>query len=189
MAATIPSLWPEIKVDILPPVAILRAQANRLGELTQGILEAEMTTVTGEQDFVAHRLDLIAPALDGRRVRVLIATHRTDFYPVVIEADSNRPKKLATKDVRKAALETFAASTMGIDIRTHLPTREWPPVDDWRPIAANQDEFIKRVGEVLQSREVRSVIDSMIALSNQKAEEPDEDDTGSPDSGEQPATT
>src|SRR5436190_24344142 len=93
MPATIPSLWPnDIVVDVLPPLEILQAQATKIGEITKGILTAEVTTVTGHEDFVVHRLDLIAPKLDDRRYRILTATHRTDFYPVVLEAECFRPK-------------------------------------------------------------------------------------------------
>lgn len=172
MTTTIPSLWPDINVDLVPPLTILRAQASRLGQLTKGILEAEVTTVTGDTSFVVHRLDLIAPSLDDRRVRILSATHREDYYPVVLEAECYRPKNLVVADVKKQAMEILA-SKMGIDTRTHIPTRDWPIANGWRPIAADQDEFIQRVGDVLRSMEVRSAIDSMIALSNQKSEAPE----------------
>jgi hypothetical protein len=159
MAATIPSLWPEdIKVDVLPPVVILKYQAAKLRELTKGILQAEVTTTTGWDDFVVHRLELLAPQLENRRYGVLTVTHRSDFYPVVLEADCYRPR------------HQFAAGPLvgaaGSAVTTTAP---WPPKNDWRPVAANQDEFLKRVGEVLRSMEVRSVIDSLIALSNQKS--------------------
>lgn len=180
MTTMIPTLWPEdIKVDILPPLTILRYQAAKLREITKGILEAEVTTVTGPDDFVSHRLDLIAPNLDGRRVRVLTATHRVDYYPVVLEAECFVPSTIAAESVRKAALQTLAAG-MGIDTRTHYPTRQWPPPGDWRPVVSNQDELLRRLAEVFRSVEVRSAIDSMIALSNQKSLT-DESDNGAPD--------
>lgn len=97
MPATIPSLWPDdIKVDVLPPLTILKLQAAKLREITRSILRAEVTTVTGSDDFVAHSLDLIAQALDGRRIRILTLTHRTDLYPIVIEADCFRPRETRT---------------------------------------------------------------------------------------------
>src|SRR4051794_27341877 len=106
MSTTIPSLWPnDIMVDVQPPLAVLKAQATKIGEITGGILTAEVTTVTGHNDFVVHRLDLIAPQLDDRRYRVLIATHRTDYYPVVLEADCFRPKKVSAKAVKDTATQ------------------------------------------------------------------------------------
>lgn len=165
MATTIPTLWPEdIKVDVLPPLTILKYQAAKLREITKGILQAEVTTVTGSDDFVSHRLDLIAPALEGRRFRVLIATHRTDFYPVVLEADCFRPR-IAPGTV---------AGRMPEATEVGGGPRPWPPKNDWRPVANDQDEFLKRVGEALRAGEVRAAINSMIALSNEKNGQPDE---------------
>lgn len=160
MTTMIPTLWPEgIKVDVLPPLTILRYQAAKIRELTKGILEGEVTTVTGPDDFVSHRLDLIAPTLDGRRFRVLTATHRADFYPVVLEADCFRPQRSAFLGASLPSIGQIATAAMS----------PWPHKGDWRPVVNNQDEFLGRVGEVLRSGEVRSVIDSMIALSNEKS--------------------
>lgn len=168
MPATIPSLWPEdIKVDILPPLTILKLQAAKLREITHGVLRAEVTTVEGPDDLVAHRLDLIAMALDGRRVRVLTAIQRTEFYPVVLEAQVYLPTKVSAQAVKSLAMQGIAVAT-GVDTRTEYPTRDWPPPDDWRPVANDQDEFLKRIAEVLRSPTVRSIIDSLLALSNEK---------------------
>ena len=135
-----------------------------------------VTTVTGDTSFVVHRLDLIAPSLDDRRVRILSATHREDYYPVVLEAECYRPRQGVPTGLR-AAIEVVASSLTAIGTAHDKVFGDiippWPPKNDWRPVAANQDEFIKRVGEVLKSREVRSAIDSMIALSNQKSEAPE----------------
>lgn len=168
MPATIPSLWPDdIKVDVLPPLTILKLQAAKLHGITKGILDAEVTTVTGPDDLVTHRLDLIAPTLDGRRTRVLVATQRTEFYPVLIEAEVYRPTKVSAQAVRNLAMQGMAAA-MGVDTRSEYPTRDWPPVNDWRPVANNQDDFLKRIAEVLRSPTVRSIIDSLLALCNEK---------------------
>lgn len=170
MPTTIPSLWPnDIMVDVHPPLEILQAQAQKISEITEGILTAEVTTVTGHEDFAVHRLDLIAPKLDGRAYRILTAMHRTDFYPVLIEAELYRPTKVPAQAVKNLAMQTMAAA-MGIDTRTEYTLRTWPPVDDWRPTASNQREFLNRVAEVLKSPAVRAAIDSLIALSNEKAQ-------------------
>jgi len=165
MTATIPSLWPDdIKVDVLPPLAILRVQASKIHQLTKGVLLGDIQTVTGSDGFVSHRLDLIAPALDKRRKSIVSVTHREAFYPVVIEADCFRPK-----------VQPSPAGYAGAAMNLVIGSSEWPDANDWRPIADGQDEFIRRVGEVLKSKEVRAVIDSLLALSNEKnqpAEEP-----------------
>lgn len=188
MAATIPSLWPDdIKVDVVPPVVILRYQAAKIGELTNGIIRADVTTTTGQEDFVVHRLELIAPLLDGRRYVVLTVTHRSDFYPVVLEADCYRPRRQIIMGVtgdlaRVTAALSEVVSTIG------TATHPWPNPGDWRPIAPNQDEFYKRVGEVLKSMEVRSAIDSLIALSNQRRQPSEGGEQGSNGTAESPPT-
>ena len=159
MTATTMSLWPDdIKVDVLPPLIILKSQAAKLRELTAGILTGEVVTSTGHDDFVVHRLEIVAPQLGGRRYGVLTVTHRASFYPVVLEADCFRPRETRMSRVAAATVEVLIASM----------ETEWPSKNDWRPAASDQDEFVKRVGEVLKSPSVRSVIDSLLALSNEK---------------------
>ncbi|QJW96050.1 hypothetical protein [Frigoriglobus tundricola] len=168
MPPAIPSLWPsDIMVDVRPPLEILKAQAEKLGEITRGILTAEVTTVTGHEDYVVHRLDLIAPKLDDRAHRILTATHRTDLYPVVVEAELYRPTKVPAHAVKNLALQSTVAAS-GVNSRTDYPLRAWPPADDSRPVASNQSDFLSRVSEVLRSPAVRAAIDSFIALSNEK---------------------
>ena len=177
MTATIPNLWPDdIKVDLLPPVTILRVQAGQLSRLTGGILDADVTTVTGDKDFVVHRLDVVASALAGRRYRVLTATHRADYYPVVLEAECFRPKTRTTK------YNPFESPGGIVTTRTENLT--WPDATDWRPAPANQDEFIERVREVLRSKEVRAVIESLIVLSNERSLQADD---ANPDEPAEPA--
>lgn len=168
MSATIPSLWPDdIRVDILPPLVLLKVQAAKIGELTRGVLDAEVTTVTGQSDFVVHRLDLIAPELDDSRYRILSATHRSEFYPVVIEAEVFKPKptvvtvKRTMENMIDPFLRTYEVS------KDPFPDR-WPHPDDWRPVASSQEEFVDRLREVLRSPPVRATIDSLLARSYEK---------------------
>jgi hypothetical protein len=127
-----------------------------------------VTTTTGPDDLVTHRLELVAPRL-GRRYGVLNVIHREDYYPVVLEADCFRPKRINPQEYRQKATELLASQIAGRDLRTDVPLPIWPRPDDWRPVAANQDDFIKRVGEVLRSMQIRAAIDTLIALSNEKA--------------------
>jgi hypothetical protein len=168
MPDVLASLWPDdIKVNVQPPIAILRTQATEIGKITKGILKGEVSTTTGVDDFVTHRLDLVAPALGGRRVGVLNATHRSDIYPVVIEADFFKPQpprsKLGAVTAAAAGLSMYLAAG-GIS-----EPPPWPNPDDWRPVANNEDEFVARVREVLRSGKVRAAIDTLLALSNEKA--------------------
>src|SRR5437867_1338068 len=90
MAAQIPNLWSEdVRVDILSPLAILRTQASLMGELTKGILEAEIeSNVDHEHAYQIHSLFLVAPALEHYRHLILRARHRLDLvYPVMVFAE------------------------------------------------------------------------------------------------------
>jgi hypothetical protein len=150
MSTTIPDLWSDdIKVTVLPPVAILRAQEGLLASKTQGILQAKLTTTESER-LVQHQLDLIAPSLNFYRERLLSATHdREMVYPVTVTAAcfSPRPRDLGE------ALAQVASVPVGLARNQRQ--------------AASQDEFIGLVREVLQSGEVRSLIQSLIARSNE----------------------
>ncbi len=125
---------------------------------SEGILEADVVTTTGQEDFVVHRLEIVAPQLGGRRYGVLTVTHRAAFYPVVLEADCYRPKDPQHLGRAYAAVSEAVAGL----------SAQWPRNNDWRPVANDQDEFLKRIAEVLRSPTVRSIIDSLLALSNEK---------------------
>jgi hypothetical protein len=86
MPAKIPDLWSDdISVDVLTPLAILRAQVQGLERRTQGVLEVQISSVPKGNDM-EHWFDLVAPAL-GFRERILNATHAWDrVYPVKVEA-------------------------------------------------------------------------------------------------------
>src|SRR4051812_45259929 len=92
MATTIPDLWPvDIKLDVLPPVAILKTQEGFLARKTQGLLQAKVSTVATDA-LVQHQLDLIAPGLNFYRERLLSATHAADtLYPVTVSAEAFDP--------------------------------------------------------------------------------------------------
>lgn len=162
MVATIPDLWPRLKLDILSPAAILKSQVDYIRKNGQGVLDAELTTVIGKDDFIVHRLDLIAPASNGQRYRVLVATHCSEYYPIQIEADCYRPK---TRTVTVPSISTMLKGHNQDTSRTEALT--WPPVNDWRKIARDQSELLSIVGQVLQSAEVRSAIESFIARTNE----------------------
>jgi hypothetical protein len=151
MSIAIPDLWSDdIKVDVVTPLAILRAQTGPIRRKTKGILEAEVSTITSEAGRVRHQLDLIAPVLDGYRHRLLAATHEKDLvYPVTVEAECFKPAP------------TFGGSGEVLSSITL-------PKPDWRPRAYTEQEFIDLVSKVLHSGEVRSLLQSLIARSNER---------------------
>lgn len=143
-------LWPDdISVDVVTPLAILRAQVGPLQRKTKGLLRVNVSTQTSSDgDSVIHKMDLVAPALGNYRQEILSVTHTKDrVYPAQIEA------------------ECFVPSYDGYD----------PEDGAWRPEADTEQEFIRLLGKVLQSSPVRSVIHSLLArINEQTAEGPGE---------------
>jgi hypothetical protein len=108
MSTSIPDLWPEdLSVNILTPAAILKGQAAKLAEKTKGLLEAEVTTseepraAAGPLDLtrtdaqstgntlIVHDFDLIAPALQNYRHRVMVAKHSAALcYPASVMSEA-----------------------------------------------------------------------------------------------------
>lgn len=166
MASAVPVLWSDdIKVDVLSPAAILRAQVGPLRERTKGILEAEISAESSESGVERLHFDLVAPLLENYHHRILTAIHsRNLVYPVSVEAECFRPNP------RTGWLQM------------PVPPPKFAAVEsDWRPKAATEQEFIERIGEVFRSSEVRAVIHSLIARSNDQAQAPAADPAESSD--------
>ena len=157
MAATIPILWSDdISVDVLSPVAILQAQEEPLIQRTKGLLEAKIETVTNEGGKVQLRFDLVAPVLGNFRRRILVATHQKDLvYPVVVQAECF---------VSDDGSPIFTALAQA-HVKKFLLTNPNKLLEGQRKAATSQ-EFIALVGDVLRSSQVRSLIQSLIARSN-----------------------
>jgi|SRR5829696_2043064 len=88
MAQNIQSLWsPDIKATVLSPLTILKGQAEALALQTGGVLLAEIVEDHEEAD-VSLSLDLVAPALQGSRHRILRVVHKDGLpYPATVEAE------------------------------------------------------------------------------------------------------
>jgi hypothetical protein len=144
MSTAIPDLWPEdIRVDVRPPLAVLRMQEGLLAKKTQGILQAKLLS-SATETRVQHSLYLIAPALNFYRVELLSATHDSEMvYPVTVAA--------------RCWFDEFLPDE-GQDIEK-------------RQVAATAEEFIDLVRKALRSTEVRGLIQSLIARSNEIREQ------------------
>jgi len=140
MPSKIPDLWPnDISTDVLTPLAIMRSQVPGLERRTKGLLEADISSVEKEKEIV-HNFDLVAPAVDRVRERILVVTHeRNRVYPAKMEA------------------AVFGRNSPGSDYYgTSFTAR-----------AMSQEDFLKLLSEVIRSPEVRSSIESLIARSNE----------------------
>lgn len=131
----------DIKVEVLSPLMILRAQVPALRKKTKGILQAKVETLDTQVETV-HEFSLIAPALDNYKEKILTATHKKNIvYPCTIESPG---------------LERVVGN--------HFEDSEISNVK----VAWTQTEFINILREALQSDIVRSTIDSFLAKSNEK---------------------
>jgi hypothetical protein len=144
-------LWSDdIQANVLTPVAILRTQVSALSRKAEGILRAEVRIDVNQARIELH-LILIAPALNDYQVTLLKASHDAELvYPAIVKSRGllpppRRPKYLPIPS----------------EIMPFEPERE----PDERS-AETQDEFIKVVGDILRSGWVRSLIQSLIARSN-----------------------
>jgi hypothetical protein len=77
-------LWPKARfeTDAITPVSVLRKQAALLGEKTQQLVTADVSTFV-DRDSVTHRFRLVVPALDNYKYELFHLTHRIDkLYPL-----------------------------------------------------------------------------------------------------------
>jgi hypothetical protein len=82
-----PDLWPdEIATEgIIPPLTILREQAQHLKKKTKGLIEGVVNThKTSDKDktIFAHGFYLSVPALDNYSYLLIIVNHDVGLYPV-----------------------------------------------------------------------------------------------------------
>lgn len=71
---------------VVTPVSVLRTQAKLLGERTRGLLEGEVKTFT-QGGYVYHDLNVVVPALDNYRYRLLRVHHPMSLYPVFVDEE------------------------------------------------------------------------------------------------------
>lgn len=146
MATTMPDLWGAgFSVDVRTPTAILNAQAALLKQKTQGIVTAQLESSIGK-NVVTINFDLCAPAVDNFRARVLMVRHKADYvYPALITA------------------AIFAGSS-----NIGFKDLAWGTVEDQMSrLAETEEQFISLLHEALQSGHIRSIVQSLIARSNE----------------------
>jgi len=85
MADSIPDLWPQDigEASLQTPVTILRQEAALLGEKTNQLVTAEVTTQSQGQTFL-HSFVIVAPALDNYKYELFKVQHGISFYPMTV---------------------------------------------------------------------------------------------------------
>jgi hypothetical protein len=150
----IPNMWPsQLRVDVLTPLAVLRTQAGSLSDLTRGVLEAEVTTHTSTETVI-HKLEVVAPALEQYRHVLLTVRHKPAFvYPARLTAPC------------------FQA---GGSMEETPNVKGWIDQEGQWASLSSEELFLEAVGIVLNSSETRSILESLLARSND-ANPPEED--------------
>lgn len=145
MTEAIPNLWPrKFSRGILTPLAVLRVQAAKFKEMTDGLLEAEVTSETNQLEdggtYSVHTLELIARPLDSYRRTILSAQHdQPGAYPVTLFSD-------------------FVGGY----------SDDWVQYEDNEPASTcgSQEELFKRLSDVFGSNSLTTLIESLIAQIN-----------------------
>lgn len=141
MPHVIPDLWPDdVAVSfVAAPLAILCYQASQLKLRTKGLLEAEVQTLKRgrEKPLLGHSFDLIAPILNRYSYRLFTVEH---------DAEMVYPATVFAVDVG-----------FSVDEFSSIPNSS----------AATQEEFLQLIGQILKANRVRSVLQSLIARSNE----------------------
>lgn len=141
MTAEIPDLWDaDIRVDVLSPLAILKIQAERLTQRTKGLLRARVyTTAEGSGDEPDD-------------------VHHLELFAPAI----NYTEQILTVENRSGR-----AYPAMLEMTTPI---SWESGDNKTPSrwCGNEAEFLKYLGTALKSSPVRSAIDSILALSNER---------------------
>jgi hypothetical protein len=81
------NLWGQLPTpdETRTPTQILKEQAALLSDLTQGVLQGDVTVDARVlQGSFYLRLDIVAPAIDNYRYSVLSAHHGVQLYPVTV---------------------------------------------------------------------------------------------------------
>lgn len=167
MASTARSLWPsDIQLDARSPLSILEEQAELLAVQTGGAIIGRVTSVVGD-GLISHRLDVFAPELDESR-RIFTVIQRSDLYPVVLEWEGLRVTKEVTT-VKHTSINLFLQQSETVsDVVLGEIGTTWPKSTEWRPIAANQTEFLEQLSKRMRSPAVKGLFDSLSVAINMK---------------------
>lgn len=153
MAGSVRSLWSDqIRPNILSPWAILQVQADELTKITTGTLIGDVKQRGPDSNNrVLLSLDMIVPALNEYRHRVLVAMHDSVMpYPVMLDAEVFRP--IGLKAIQAA-----------VRLAPLLGSEEEKPANR----ADSDKELIELVEKTLKSPQVVSIAQSLIARANE----------------------
>jgi hypothetical protein len=87
----LPNPWERLKqkaAELIPPVVVLREQAQLLTEATEGVIQGEVETSEAGGGGLRHDLVIRVPSMNNYKVVLLYAIHPAVLYPVNVDAPS-----------------------------------------------------------------------------------------------------
>ena len=171
MSTVIRDMWPEV-IDmetVALPGEILEYQAQRVEERTKGFLKANILhTVSSEQEVLLS-FELTAPSLDFSSILFKVR-HRLELeYPALIIPPEPLPSFLQpTIRVEKLNKGYFGSAPASVRPFDERVTVDKP--NHW--LATSDTEFSDKVGEVLQSPAVTSIVANLLAKTHRIANPP-----------------
>jgi hypothetical protein len=143
----IPDLWPEsLRVDVLTPYAVISAQATKLKERTQGLVEGLVSSRAVPPGLICHTFDLFAPVLSFRYTLFRLWHQESMPYPVALWASQESPST-PPADIARALS----------DIRSSVAS----------DVVLDEEALIIRLRNEFEHPTTRTVIGSLIARSNE----------------------
>lgn len=96
------SFWavPDL-TNVRTPLSILREQAAALTEQTKGVLVGEVDVTRDDNGDLRIRMDVVSPALNNYRYRILSYKQPISMYPGTLFAEVMAVNKLQPKDAIK----------------------------------------------------------------------------------------
>ncbi len=161
--AEIPDLWGQgIKVDQVSPLAILKTQAELLSIKTKGLLIGRTgSLVVGEKENAreeVHQFEIYSPVLNFTEHLFEIRHKERRPYPVTITL----PERVAWP------VELMPPSQDAFPQAIASPFKSPSTVLATECECRDGDVFIRALGVVLTSSAIRSAIDSILAMSNER---------------------
>jgi hypothetical protein len=154
MADQVHSLWPEvIRPNISSPSAILHVQAAGLSAQTKGILLGEVgKRADDDGKQITWTFDIVVPILNGYRHRILTVSHGKDMaYPAFVNAEIFRTGSIGSY---------LSASRAISQLLEGGPKTKFPNQAD------SDQQLMELLKRVLESSEIISTAQSLIALAN-----------------------
>jgi hypothetical protein len=105
------------KKEIVTPVALMRAQANLLGERTRQQIIADVRNLSaGSPDQIIWSFQLISPVLGSYRYELFRVFHAVQVYPARINWEGHPDKEVNSQEAFKTALREILGSKQTTDI-------------------------------------------------------------------------